>query len=207
MISLVCFDLGGVLVRIVGGWEEACHRAGLPYHTAVVDPKTRESLVEWSHAFEVGLLTPVQFAGNVATVTPYTPAEVAAIIDAWLIDMYAGAAELLDRLHGAGVRTAVLSNTNAQHWVHLDGRGVYSPLASIPQRFASHLIRARKPNAAAFEHVEAATGVDPRQILYFDDLEANVTAAALQLWQTAHIDPTRDTAPQIEKHLRRHGVI
>ena len=31
-IELVCFDLGGVLVRIVGGWAEACRVAELPVH-------------------------------------------------------------------------------------------------------------------------------------------------------------------------------
>ena len=41
-IRLVCFDLGGVIIRICRTWLEACRRAGLPVRDGIEGVLQRE---------------------------------------------------------------------------------------------------------------------------------------------------------------------
>jgi HAD superfamily hydrolase (TIGR01509 family) len=207
-IQLVCFDIGGVLVKIVDSWQHACSRLGLPDDPRLHLPAAQKRLVQSSHAFETGHLAGDQFCTDIARESGYSCVQARSVIEAWLIEMYPGVAEMIDRIHAAGVRTALLSNTNPVHWKDLlDPEGAYAPLSRVQHRFASHLIRSRKPEPAAYEHVERATGVEARRILFFDDLESNINAAMFQLWNAVLINPKLDTVQQIERHLRHHRIL
>lgn len=206
-IELVCFDLGGVLLRCVSGWAHACQIAGVPMLDAIADPANRDPFLRASHAMEVGRITPDQFIDRITELSPYTRDQVQAVLSAWIIGVYDGVDALLDRLLAANVRIALLSNTNALHWSFIEHEDRYKIVDRIPHRFASHLIGARKPDGPAYQHVETALGVDPESILFFDDLEENITGAVWQHWHTQRIDPAGDTASQIEKYLKRYGVM
>ena len=70
----------------------------------------------------------------------------------------------------------VFSNTNATH------QAAYSALYpdlfdGFGQVFTSHEIGRRKPERRAFEHIVTTLGVAPAEILFFDDLAANVEGA------------------------------
>ncbi|QNN22901.1 HAD-IA family hydrolase [Planctomycetales bacterium ZRK34] len=205
-IQVVCFDLGGVLLRCVDGWHHACERAGLPMHESLIDPANRNTIVSASNQMEIGAITPQQFTEQIAAVSDYTAAEAMRVLECWLLDLYPGVEALLERLLGAPITVALLSNTNAAHWQIFEAEPCYAPVMRIPHLFASHQVKARKPNAAIYEHVETALGVEPQSILFFDDLEENINGAVWQHWHTERIDPAKDTAPQIEKHLARYGV-
>ena len=43
-----------------------------------------------------------------------------------------------------------------------------------------------KPDQAYFRHIEAETGLAPEQILFVDDYEENIEAAAACGWQVHH---------------------
>ncbi|MBI1372295.1 MAG: HAD-IA family hydrolase [Phycisphaera sp.] len=206
-VELVVFDLGGVLIRCVSGWREACDRAGVPYSRELADPKFKAEFVKITKQFETGVIGHNAYAEAVAKNTSYQASQVLQILGAWLIELYPGVAEMLEVLGQSGIETAILSNTNPVHWKLIHEAPQFSPLNVLQNRFASHLIGCCKPKAAAYEHVESHTNIDPKKILFFDDLEDNVNAAAWQDWKTKRIDSSGDTVGQIEKYLRRYGVI
>ena len=118
---------------------------------------------------------------------------------------------MFDALGEAGVETAVLSNTNDEHWRRLNppdpSRAEFPTLLRADHHFASHIVGFRKPDARIFEAVEAYTGHRGARILFFDDLEAHVEAARIHGWLAELIDPTGDTAAQLLEGLKRRGVI
>ena len=206
-IELVCFDLGGVLIRIVGGWAEACRVAGLPAHP-LFETEGPEALNRAVHAMEVGELTPARFLEALCADADYTLEQAARVLDAWLLGMYEGVGGLLGRLGELDATLAILSNTNARHWrAIVDEAGPFAEVLTVPHRFASHEIGARKPAGAAFAVVEEAMGTDSRRILYFDDSPENVAGAARAGWNAELIDARADTVAQMTHHLRHYGVI
>lgn len=82
--------------------------------------------------------------------------------------------ELMTAL-AASHRVAVFSNTNAEHWAHVDAK-----CGGALERFElylSHDLGAVKPDLEAFALVAARAGLDPRRCLFIDDMAANVEGA------------------------------
>lgn len=69
-----------------------------------------------------------------------------------------------------------ISNTNAAHLAQV-ARAFPRLLPLFTRVFASHEIGLRKPHPGVFEHVLREIGLPAAQVLLFDDLEPNVTAA------------------------------
>jgi 2-haloacid dehalogenase len=211
-VRCVVFDLGGVLVRIVRSWAEACEAAGLPVRTDGDDPArvlARRPLVE---DYDTGRIGRDDFFRGVAAACghAYDVGEIARIHAAWLLGEYPRVGEVLDAVHAAGAATAVLSNTNEAHWETMlppDGtRGRFPSLRRVRHPLASHLLGARKPQPRAYAAVEAACGATGAEVLFFDDLPENVAAARARGWRSEVVDPLGDPARQMLEVLRR-GMI
>jgi len=203
---VVCFDLGGVLVRICRSWEEGCA-------AAQIDPNRRwrpadsdgvhQKLVA---AYTVGAIDDQTFfsqleqsAGGV-----YCADEFRRIHEAWILGVYAGAEALLDDLRSAQVTTACLSNTNAAHWRHMADWRV---LTALDHRFASHVLGCAKPAREIYTTFSQALGIGPSDIVFFDDMCENIDAAHELGWDAVHIDHTGDTTFQIRHVLIARGVL
>jgi putative hydrolase of the HAD superfamily len=207
-VKAVCFDLGGVLIRIVSDWAEACDRAGVELKGAWSEPMKRKRLSVASNRFEVGASTFDDFAGVICEMSEYTRDEVERVVDAWLIEPFAGMEEVIDRLLARGVKTAVLSNTNERHWpVIVDAGGPFAMVNRLGVLLASHEIGARKPDAAAYLRVEEELGVPAESILFFDDLQDNINAAVWQHWRTFRVYPQNDPAGQIMQELEQQELL
>lgn len=207
-IQLVCFDLGGVLVKICGDWAEACRLAGVSKPTTMSDAQTVQHVDAINTRYETGQIDDASFERQVAEATGLTPQVVATLCGVWLKGPYPGAEALLDRLESTGVRTACLSNTNARHWRIMNGETSPAlPLERLHYRFASHRIGVMKPQPQAYEHVERTSGTDPESILFFDDSTENCHAARQCGWQAEQIDPQGDTVGQMQTHLQRYGML
>lgn len=211
-IHCVVFDLGGVLVRLAGSWTRACEVIGLPVRGTADTPEARRARHEVVVAHEEGRLDHRGFLeGVVASVGgAYTIDEVDAIHRAWVLDPYPGIEALLHELRDEGVRTGVLSNTNDVHWreqLHGD-RGLPPRLRGpIDYPHASHLLGVRKPSRAIYDRFAREVGLDASGLLFFDDLEDNVTGARAAGWRAERIDPSGDTAAQLRAHLSEAGLI
>ena len=210
-VSLVVFDLGRVLIRLCDGWQHACELAGvkLPPGVLAVSDAERSRIEQLSGLVDTGAIDLATYAREIASLRGLLPDDILAIQDIFLRGPYPGAIELLDELHAAGIQTACLSNTHDYHWRQmLDPAGSnFLPIERMTYRFASHLVRTRKPLDAIYEHVERTTGLPPQSILFFDDLEANVAAAARRGWQVHRVTPCDDPIRAIRQRLRSQQIL
>jgi putative hydrolase of the HAD superfamily len=218
---IVCFDLGGVLVRICRSWDQACTHARLPYRSPelLATEAWRLRRKEAVDRYQLGSVTAEAYYEQLSRALDgvYSAAEVELIHEAWTLQEYPGALELVRALNQLpGVVTACLSNTNAAHWRRLnneDGSREYPSVLELQHRLASHLLGCAKPDPAiytrahaAFAGLEAAPALSPEQIVFFDDLEENVHAARSQGWTAFQVDHDGDTPAQMRRHLREVGL-
>lgn len=207
-IQLVCFDLGGVMVRICRDWPHAIERAGVP-----IDEISRladaEDSAEIVSAYETGQIDTDTFCRHIAEQLGMSIDHVLRVIDAWLVEPYDGAHELVDQLADLPPATACLSNTNERHWQQMLGivpGTARMPLDRFTHRFASFQIGAMKPDEPIFVHVEQQTGIPPQSILYFDDAPPNIDTARRRGWWARLIDPLDDPVRQMIEHLTQAGI-
>jgi len=211
---MVCFDWGGVILRHCRSWQEGCAAAGLPVHERVLTAEHTQRRRGVTQEFQRGLITPDRFFDGLVAANDglYTREELVRIHDAWLLDEYPGIHDLLEQLCAIeSIETALLSNTNHEHWVrHLaksDGGAPDYPAAGLlKHRHASHLLGLAKPDEAIYREFERLTGATGEEILFFDDLRENIETAARLGWRGVHIDHTTDTCVQIRAGLASAGI-
>jgi putative hydrolase of the HAD superfamily len=217
-IELVCFDLGGVLVRTCTVWSDLCRVARLEVRGASATEAADRLRRELSDAHQLGNMSTTEWIAAMVRGLDglYTAEEITALHDAVLVEEFPGVHALIGELHAAGIATACLSNTNEPHWhklVHHDGE---KPLSGEPRypaihglgaHHASHLMRLAKPSPAIYRAFEEAVGKRGSAILFFDDLAENVDGARRVGWRAERIDPARPTDEQMRRHLRAYGVI
>jgi putative hydrolase of the HAD superfamily len=159
--------------------------------------------------YDTGHLDLDAFARAVSPHIGMPPEDVVRLQACYLLGVYPGVTELLDEIARAGVRTACLSNTSDQHWRMMNDPAspAHLPLDRLDYRFASHLLRLRKPDEAIYAHVERVTETPGDRIVFFDDIPANVEAARRRGWHAYRIDPAPDDPlPQVRRHLAHHRV-
>lgn len=208
-VTLVCFDLGRVLIDLADGWADAMAAAGSRWPDKPIDQATRRRMFEVLERMERGQLDAAAFAAAVSEMVNVAAEEIEAGLGCYLRSPMAGIDSLIDALTPLPrVMTACLSNTNATHWaqMHEAGGPHYLGLERLDYRFASHLVGECKPAAGIYEHVEEMTGIEPGRIIFFDDREENVAAAAQRGWRAEQIATDLPTVPQMVAHLRRRGV-
>lgn len=213
-IRCVCFDWGGVLLRICRSWGEGCRAAGLPLRGDHGDKPFANERKGHSELYQLGHLDDAAFFSRVSEAMDglYTPEEVERVHHAWLLEEYPGVQALIHDLHAAGLATGLLSNTNAAHWrrqfpLQPSGRPRFAAASLLQHRHASHLLNLAKPGPEIYRAFEAHSHHTPREILFFDDLADNIAAAKALGWNAEQIDHTGDTAAQMRAHLRAYGAL
>ena len=211
-VRVVCFDLGGVVVRICNGWAQGCAAAGLDVRDGEVTPDSIDERTKIVHDLTTGAIDgPAFFAALSAGVRGlYSPQEFERVHRAWILGEYAGVAGIIGALREhPGCAVACLSNTNHVHWEQLQGRGAerYPAFEALEHRHASHLLRSAKPDEPIYRAFEREIAAAGREILFFDDKQENIDTAGAAGWRARRIDPTTETAPQIQAALTEHGVI
>jgi HAD superfamily hydrolase (TIGR01509 family) len=206
-VSMVVFDLGGVVVRICRSWSQACAAAGVPDRdpegTLMAPQATDRRLLV--RAYETGSIDCEAFFAGIARTTRdlYTVDEFRRIHDAWILDEYPG--------------VATLSNTNHRHWLQLT-TGPHGPAKfPTPQKVrhlhASHLLQLAKPDSAIYHAFARTVGLSdtPAELLFFDDLIDNVAAARSAGWQSVQINHAgegdQSPAHQMRAELTRRRVL
>ena len=82
--------------------------------------------------------------------------------------------ELTDRLRANGYKTAILSNTHAEHVDINSHRHIFD---HFDEALMSNQIGATKPEAKAYLSLCRRLGVLPSQVVFIDDLAVNVAGA------------------------------
>lgn len=214
-VRVVCFDLGGVVVRIARSWAEACTAAGVEQrdHDAFTAPDMQSGRRELSDGYQRGAIPCAEYFELIARSSNglYMPREVEAVHRAWVFDPYPGVEALVDDLNTLGtVRTACLSNTNHSHWQDLqgscNGKWRVPAIQKLHTRLVSHELDAVKPEERIYTLAEDRLGAEGSEIVFFDDLAENVDAARARGWRAYLIDHAGDTAAQMRDRLANLGV-
>ncbi len=203
----VCFDVGGVLARIVRTWGEAAD------HTGIVIAEAARPV---PHA--TGFEPHLQYQRGEIGESAYLEAlkaylEVDSVEDALrvhngiLLEPYPGTFELVLELRRAGVKTASLSNTNAPHFATMLDPEKFPAIVALDFKVPSHEVRSEKPNPEIYRILEEAIGARGAEIVFFDDSAKNVEAANLVGWHAFWIDPAGSPASQMREHLAAEGLL
>ena len=203
---LICFDLGGVLVRICRDWNEGCAAAGFEPRTHEPRPGHDERSKDLIARYQRNEIDCPAFQRELSDLFDgtWTPEEVERIDRAWILGAYPGAADLVADLRAAGHRTACLSNTSRSHWDLLLAEPA---VACIDAKHASHILGLAKPDRRIYAEFERRVETRPEEILFFDDLHRNVAAAANRGWDAVRIDHAGDTAAQMRRSLNERGLL
>lgn len=207
-VRLVCFDWGGVILRICRSFAEGVRAAGLDLRDGFDEGELYDIRRVAAVEYQVGRLGEREFFEAVSRSMrgAYSAEEIALVHDAWLLGEYPGARELVADIHGRdGVRTGMLSNTNARHWARREHD--FPTAGTLHHQHASHLLGLAKPDAAIFRAFERETGFAGPEIVFFDDLADNVEAARGAGWRAVLIEHEGDTAAQMRAALVDLGVL
>lgn len=205
-IRVVCFDVGGVLARIVKTWAEAAQHAGVQTES----PNANQYFAKFSG------LDPYQ--GDDIDLDEYlrrladhldlaTKEQALAVHNAILVEEYPGVLDLVHQLQANQIKTACLSNTNAPHFEIMKTSGRFPAIAGLDLQMASHEVGCNKPDEAIFRVFEDKAHAAGQEIVFFDDGLKNVEAASLIGWHTTQIDPDNDPARQMRERLTQLGVL
>lgn len=205
-MKIVCFDVGGVLVRISQSWQEAVERAQVSWNRSESEPMLLPDL-EILNEYQAGRLGYTEYLNGLADFLSVTPAAAETVHHSILQEEYPGIPELVADIRAHDCITAVLSNTNQPHWDDLLNPAKFPTVASIDAPHASHLIGHGKPEPTIYAEFNRLTKSTPADVIFFDDNRANVDAAIAFGWRAYWIDPWGDTVNQMRGILEREQVI
>ena len=195
-MRVLLFDLGGVLVDVSG-----YRKLGPLLGRSLDEPEVLQGLRSCPvlRAFETGKLSAGQFAERfvAAWQCAIAPEDFLREFRSWTLGFFPGARELLAGLHGR-YRLACLSNSNEVHWERMETELAIFEL--FDAALSSHQLGCYKPDPEIYERAFAALKVEPRQVIFFDDLPANVEGArraGAQAYRVKGIDQLRQQLLQL----------
>ncbi len=199
MKPIPLFDLGNVVVKV----DFSPFFSWLTERSEFHDLEKARGVVHsslWSD-FEFGDLSREQFAARLKATyrAEFTQNELEESFCAIFPSAVEGMVELLGELASRGP-VYCLSNTNV---IHLSWLKAHRPevLRYFTRVFTSFELRQRKPFPAIYNSVAEELRVNPAEIVFFDDLGANVEGA-LSAGLDAHLFSDTGQVRQILKELR-----
>ncbi len=204
---IIVFDLGGVMVKVAYTWEAAVAKSQEPA-THMERLSERLSLCPGFDAFQAGAVSQDDYLGDLKDYLGL--ADIAAALrvhNSILLHPFDGTLQNITDLHTKGIETACLSNTNGPHWELMSNPDIFPAIAALRQPVLSHELKAEKPHAEIYRKFEEKTGYASEQIIFFDDLEANVKGAIDCGWDAIQIDPDRAPAAQVRRALESRKIL
>ena len=199
-VSALLFDLGGVVIdidfqRMLQHW--------LPHSRLTLDQMRNRMRPDAAYRqHERGELPDQAYMAHLAAVFELDMAltDVATGWNAMLVDQIDATLDLIDQVRGQ-VPCHAFSNTSAIH------HGIWSTrfprVAEVFDRlFLSFELGLRKPDIAAFHAVSNEIGVEPGEILFFDDTADNVAGARGAGLQGVHVKGPTD----VRRALAERGL-
>lgn len=193
--DVILFDLGGVLMDFSG----LQRLAALTGEENGPELRKRWVASPWPQAFERGQCDAKAFGAGVVADwgLDMSASEFVAEFASWPAGPFAGSIDLIRDLDGK-IRMGCLSNTNPSHWnQHLERWGIVD---HFEWKFVSHELQMMKPDPAIYQHVIAAIGLHPAQLLFLDDVKENVLAARAAGMRSEHTQGIDDVKRAISQH-------
>jgi FMN phosphatase YigB (HAD superfamily) len=198
-LSVILFDLGGVLVElparpISADWVDRAPLSGQKLSGWLTSPAAK--------AFEKGEISAAQFADELVNEMKLSiaPEEILAYFTFWPKGLFPGTKELIGRIL-PHYSLAIFSNTNELHWPRLMTEMELEGCFDF--YFASFKIGMAKPDPAAFRYVVNALSCKSSEILFLDDSQMNVDAARLVGMKAERVNGI----VEVEKILAENGAL
>ncbi|MEI7832048.1 MAG: HAD family phosphatase [bacterium] len=203
VVKIVVFDIGGVMINLAHSWAAACEFAGIDFRPFDFTPEQKQKFAQLITEDEINAITTCEFMEQLSTLLGnlYSVAELERINYCIIREEFPGMLEFVQELKEHGLRTACLSNTNALHWPALTDPSLYPAIAKLDERYASHLLGARKPDVQIYRLFESLEHLEPQDILFFDDRADNVEAAIAAGWHAVQILPDTPPVEQMRQAL------
>ncbi len=179
---VLLFDLGGVIVPWVG--FDALAEDNNMTREAVIARLAKSDIF---NAYEIGECDDLTFLKEMVSLfeMDIAPQAFADIWNSWVLPPFPNTLQTLKSLKDNYI-VACLSNTNALHWQHLNG--MLDLNAVFDFAFASQQIKTAKPHPRSYQIPIEDMGVDPADVIFFDDTLPNVEAARAEGITTHHVD-------------------
>lgn len=176
---VLLFDLGGVVVPWIG--LEALAERESTDREAIVE---KFAQLDVFNAYEIGECENEVFLQALITkfdlnISVY---ETATLWNSWVLPPYEGVIDVIEQLKEKYI-VGCLSNTNDLHWRHVNS--LFKTNEVFDFDFASHEIKAAKPDPRSYEIPLEKMGVEASRVTFFDDTLINVEAAR-SVGMTAH---------------------
>ncbi len=200
MIRAVISDLGRVVLWFDNNifLRKLAELVGRPFDEvkAVVHGN-----LELVHRFDEGLLTPEEFrlAVCAAVGTEVAHERFYAIYND-IFTLNAPAADVLRRVHQAGYRTALLSNTDPERFGFVRRR--FPEILFFDDYVLSYELRLIKPDRRIYLEAARRSGCRPDECVFIDDMEENVKSATAAGLSGIHYRPETD----LEAELKALGL-
>ncbi len=200
----VVFDFAGVVFH----WQPgALLQRVLPHH-ATDEQRTDQLMAalfqswggDWAD-FDRGTVAPADLVERIARRTGLPAVDVLAVVKAIPLALQPDPATvaLIHRLRALQRGVYFLSNMPAPYADHLET--AHGCASWFDDGVFSARVQAIKPEPEIFEIAARRFGARPQELLFLDDVPANVAAAQAAGWQAIHFT----TAEAAEAALHRHG--
>lgn len=206
MVKVVCFDVGGVLIRITQNWHEAANLAGVTIQSEL--PLEAHLLnAPFFDGYQAGSVNDEQYLHELAAYLGNVPLEAAERVhNHIMLEPYPYVDQIIRQLNEQGFTTSCLSNTNEPHWYDMFHSGRFPANEALQVRMASHVVGISKPDPEIFRKFELEVEASGSEIVFFDDTSVNVEIANNLGWQAFRIDPKTPTHVQIQAALKSVGI-
>jgi putative hydrolase of the HAD superfamily len=200
-IDAVLFDYGQVLSGPPNpnAWARMQSAAGLDAD------RLHDAYWAFRHDYDRAVLTGQAYWRAVAerAGVSFTEAQIATLlhedVELWT-DLNLPMVEWAARLQAAGIRTAILSNIGDSIAAGIIAKLPW--LSAFDHCTWSHALFLAKPDPEIFLQTAAALGLPPSRILFIDDREDNIAAAAALGFQTIRYT----THPDFEHEMQTRGL-
>ncbi|MEE2962274.1 MAG: HAD-IA family hydrolase [Myxococcota bacterium] len=203
---LICFDLGGVLIRIRKNFSELLVKSGVRFFEEEFNPQYLNSWIEIHQAYQLGRCHFDEYLDSLSKVEGclWSREELVRLHDAIIDREYAGVFGTVRTLRENGIPLALLSNTCSRHWPILEK---FPAIRLIPQsyRYASFQLGLIKPDQKIYRRVQKMSGY--QKIIFFDDHLENIRQARTCGWDAVHIQNQFAPHIEIECSLRRRSIL
>jgi len=197
-IKVLLLDVGGVLIKL--NWKNFFKTLNIPEIVKGVEVRKWFDRDSKHNHLEKGLIDFSEFYEDFNTQFSLSINQ-KDFIKGWnsiLEGTHDGLGPLLEEAKKS-VPLKVLSNTNKTHF---DFYSLWPPFKNFDQFFLSHELGMRKPDTEIYQEVLKETKVRPEEILFVDDLEANLLSASSLGFKTEFCLNSTDNLKTIFKRYK-----
>jgi putative hydrolase of the HAD superfamily len=202
-VTWVMFDYGGVISQPLSA-EDVALLAGV---AGVSVPALLAEYWKWRPAYDLAELDAKEYWQQVGSGLrrEFGGGEISELVRldsaSWL-RLQAGTVALIEDLAGAAHPLALLSNAPGELATEIAGLPVAAHFGHL---IFSCQLKLAKPDPRCYSRALAQLGADPDEVIFIDDRDENVAAAAAMGLSSVHFTSPDETRAAVTRLLAEHG--